>query len=265
MHDTLASLVERAVMGSYRPLEFYLREQSRLPGPRANLELVNDVSSLLAATVPKYPDKVRSLLDYFANGNRKMVQSNTPAEFVMLCGIVGYGECAAVYAPWRAEVQEMLKHYACSSYWRIREAVTMGYQRLLDADMQGTLAYLMQLAREGSLLQQRAAIAAVAEPMLLVSQTMIVAALEIQRIALERLHGIAAVERRNEDFRTLKRTLGYTLSVVTAVNPEEGFALMRACAVWNDADITWILRENLKKKRLAKFIEDTEGVSQLLA
>jgi hypothetical protein len=40
MHETLASLVARALEGSPRPLEFYLREQSRLPGPRANLALV---------------------------------------------------------------------------------------------------------------------------------------------------------------------------------------------------------------------------------
>ena len=42
-HSTLSSLVDRAITGKQRPLEFYLREQSRLPGPRANLELVNDL------------------------------------------------------------------------------------------------------------------------------------------------------------------------------------------------------------------------------
>ncbi len=265
MHDTLASLVDRAVMGTYRPLEFYLREHSRLPGPRANLELVNDVSYLLATAVSAHPETVRSLLDYFANGNRKVVLSNTPAEFVMLCGIVSYGACAAVHVPWRAEVRELLKHYARSSYWRIREAVTIAYQRLLVTDTHETLLYLTALVKEGGVLQQRAAIASVAESAVLVSSETVAAALAIQRIALERLHQIVPQDRKNEDFRILKRSLGYTLSVVTATNPEEGFALMRTCATWGDADITWILRENLKKKRLAKFVEDTEGVSQLLA
>jgi hypothetical protein len=40
---------------------------------------------------------------------------------------------------------------------------------------------------------------------------------------------------------------------------------MRECASWNDADITWILRENLKKKRLAKFTDYTEELNRLLA
>ena len=52
MHDTLSSLVERALNGTQRPLEFYLRENGRLPGARANMELANDVSYLLAAPSP---------------------------------------------------------------------------------------------------------------------------------------------------------------------------------------------------------------------
>src|SRR6266581_8809643 len=93
MHDTLSSLVERAMMGSQRPLEFYLREQSRLPGPRANLELVNDFSYLLAALVTKQPAKVRALLSYLIQDDQQTNVSNTPAEFVMLCGIVAFGAC----------------------------------------------------------------------------------------------------------------------------------------------------------------------------
>ena len=63
----------------------------------------------------------------------------------------------------------------------------------------------------------------------------------------------------------MRQALGYTLSVVTAAVPEEGFALMRECATWHDTDIAWVLRENLKKKRLAKFAEHTEALSRLLA
>ncbi len=100
MHDTLFSLVERALTGNQRPLEFYLRDQSRLPGPRPNMELANDISNLLAVSVPRYPDNVRSLLNYFVNGDRKMVAGNTPSEFVMLCGIIAYGSCTAVYLSW---------------------------------------------------------------------------------------------------------------------------------------------------------------------
>ncbi len=265
MHDTLPSLVERALAGNPRLLEFYLREHSRLPGPRANLELANDVSFLLAAAIPRQPESVHKLINYLANGDRKMVASNTPAEFVMLCGVVAAGVCAAAQPAWRDETYILLNHYACSSYWRVRECVTLSYQHLLGAVPQNCIPHLMDMATSGNYLQQRAAVTAVAEPHLLYSPELLSVALDLQRIVLARVHKVPLSERKNEDFRTLKRSLGYTLSVVAAADPEQGFALMRECATWNDTDVTWILRENLKKKRLAKFTQDTALLSQLLA
>jgi hypothetical protein len=46
--------------------------------------------------------------------------------------------------------------------------------------------------------------------------------------------------------------------------PEQGFALMRECASWDDVDINWVLRENLKKKRLAKFSDQVEQLVKIL-
>src|SRR5258708_19705031 len=88
--------------------------------------------------------------------------------------------------------------------------------------------------------------------------------LDIQRVVLERLHLTPAAERKREDFRGLRKSLGYTLSVVTAAAPQEGFALMRDCAGWGDADIAWVLRENLKKRRLAKFADHSGELTHLL-
>ncbi|GAC1640861.1 MAG: hypothetical protein NVS4B12_02620 [Ktedonobacteraceae bacterium] len=265
MHDTLLTLVERALTGNSRPLEFYLRDHSRLPGPRANLELANDVGEILASSVPKYSENVRTLITQFANGDRKKVASNTPEEFVMLCGIIAFGTCAAVYAPWREESFEMLEHYACSTQWRVREGVAIAFQHLLTTVPHETLQRLVKLAAYGNYLQQRAAVAAIAEPPLLYNKDLLETALKLQRIVLERLRNAPKLDRKTEELRTLRRTLGYTVSVVTVVLPEQGFALMRECASWNDADITWILRENLKKKRLAKFPEDTDVLAKMLA
>lgn len=265
MNSTLSSLVERALTGNARPLEFYLRDNSHLPGPRANLELASDVGTILASSVPKYPENVHKLLDQFANGDRKPVAANTPDEFIMMCGIIGLGLCAAGYAPWREECFEMLKHYACSGHWRIRESVALAYQHLLASVPFDTVEHLTKLAQTGNYLQQRATVAAIAEPPLLYKTDLVDAALNIQRIVLERLRVAPMYDRRTEDLRTLRKTLGYTISVVTAANPEQGFALMRECASWNDADITWILKENLKKKRLAKFAEDMKAISVMLA
>lgn len=265
MHDTLSSLVEKALMGNRRPLEFYLRDNSRLPGPRANLELANDVSYLLAAAIARNPEGVRALLVYLANGNHQDVASNTPAEFVVLCGVIAAGACAAAQPDWREETFALLQHYACSAFWRVREGVAIAYQHLLSADPHMTIEQLTGLATDGNYLQQRAAIAAVAEPPLLYDMDVLHGALALQKIVLAHVRAVPQQERRTESFRTLKRTLGYTVSVITAASPDEGFALMRECAAWNDHDVNWILRENLRKKRLAKFSSDTEHLLRLLA
>ena len=265
MHDTLSSLVERALKGNQRPLEFYLRENSRLPGARANMELANDVSYLLAASVSRHPDSVRSLTDYFANVDSQTVVSNTPAEFVIICGLVASGACAALQRDWQPETFELLSRYACSSHWRIRRGVSTAYQHLLASAPDETGEHLMYLASEGNYWQQCAAITTIAEEALLFMPDVLATALQLQHIILERLHNAPIGARKGEDFRTLKRTLGFTLSVITASAPQQGFALMRECATWNDSDIRWILRENLNKKRLAKFVEDTRVVSNLLA
>ena len=264
MNETLSSLVARAFTGNPRPLEFYLREQSRLPGARANLELVSNLSSLLAAVVPEQPDQVWMLLNYLVRDEKKVV-SNTPDEFVVLCGVVAFGACATVRPEWRVEVFELLGDFACSSAWRVREGVAMAFQRLLPVAPQETIEYLIELATKGNCFQQRASVAAIAEPPLLHTPDTIDAALLIQCLVLERLHALPATVRKNEDVRALRQGLGYTLSVVAAASPEKGFALMRQCAAWDDPDVNWILRENLKKKRLAKFVEHTEKVSKILA
>lgn len=265
MYETLAPLVDRALSGNMRPLEFYLREQSRLPGPRANLELVNELTHLLAALVVEQPKGVEELLCYLINDERQRIVSNTSAEFVILCGIVALGQCSVACPTWWSTTFELLDKRACSHLWRVREGVALAFQRMLPAVPHETITFLTILATRGNYFQQRAAIAAIAEPGLLHTPVLVNAAMEIQHVVLERIHTAAGADRRREDFRSLRQTSGYTVSVVTVADPERGFALMRECATWGDADITWILRENLKKKRLAKFVEYTEGLQRLLA
>ena len=182
----------------------------------------------------------------------------------MLCGVVAFGACAAVRPEWRGETIEFLNDCAGNGSSRVREGAAIAFQRLLLVAPRETLHYLTGLACTGDYWQQRAAIAAVAEPALLSAPEIVNGALEIQRVVLGRLHLAPAAERRREDFRALRKALGYTLSVVTAAVPEEGFALMRDGATWGDADIVWILRENLKKKRLGKFAEHTGELGRLL-
>jgi hypothetical protein len=58
--------------------------------------------------------------------------------------------------------------------------------------------------------------------------------------------------RKTDDFKALRRALGYTLSVVVRALPNPGFAWLRELAASSDPDVRWIVRENLKKNRLVK-------------
>src|SRR5207247_6925470 len=94
--------------------------------------------------------------------------------------------CASVRTEWHTEVFEMMKLFSCSHSWRVREGVALALQRLLPVMPNDTIDFLVELATKGNCFQQRASIAAIAEPPLLQAQAMIDAALAIQRIVLER-------------------------------------------------------------------------------
>jgi len=264
MEDTLQPLVERALTGQPGFLEFYLRDQSRLPGTRANIELAQDLSQHLAFLTPAFSDEMRALVNHLVREEQHVV-TNTPGEFVVICGVLGFGASAVAVTDWREEVFERLAHYARNHSWRVREAAALALQKLLLAAPDETLLLLMDLLDRGDCLQLRACLAAVSEPTLLTTVQFISSALIMQRVAIEYLHALPATERRRTDVRVLRQALGYTLSVVTAANPDDGFALMCEIATWNDPDINWILRENLKKRRLAKYREYTGKVLDLMA
>lgn len=263
MDETLQPLVVRALQENARPLEFFLRERSHLPGPRANLKLVDDVSDILAEVVSTRPEDVRRVIEHLTQ-DAKTLEVNTPGEFVVLCGVVAFGMCASVYPAWRQEVIARLSGFASNASWRVREGVAIAFQRLLEAAPEETSACLRIWAAEGDYWQQRAAIGAIAEPALMNDAVVRDAAFDIQRVIVRRFHTMPLSERKREDARVLRQALGYALSVMTAALPEQGFALMRECASWDDADINWILRENLKKKRLAKFSEQVAQLAKML-
>ncbi len=264
MEDTLQPLIDRAMAGKPGFLEFYLRDQSRLPGTRANLDLAQDLSNHLALLAPDFPSEMRGLLNHLVRDEKRVV-SNTPGEFVLMCGVLSVGACAASVPVWREEGFSQLSRYARSAAWRVREGAAMALQKLLIAAPDEMLLKLMDLLESGDCLQMRACLAAVSETALLASTQVVTSALIMQRVALEYLHMLPAADRKHTDARVLRQALGYTLSVVTAASPDDGFALMCEIATWNDLDINWVLRENLKKRRLARFRDYTEKVIDLMA
>ena len=103
---------------------------------------------------------------------------------------------------------------------------------------------------KGSPLVRRAAVATLCEPSLLVRREIAVKILDI-------LDGITASilaeeERRTEDFRVLRKGLGYGWSVAVAAHADIDIPRMEKWIQSEDADIRWIMRQNLKKNRLSK-------------
>jgi hypothetical protein len=215
--------------------EFLLRE-SGLPGPRGNLELAQVVADL----------GTQKLFERYLCYDADQAPTNSPYEFLAFCGVVGLGR---LLAEGKSEMLATLRRCAADRRWRIREAVAMALQRLGDEDM-SALIQAMKTWSTGTPLEQRAAAAALCEPRLL-SQAKHARA--VLRILDKITASLRKVEnRRSEDCLALRKGLGYCWSVAVAALPDEGKRLMEKWLVDSDKDIHWIMRENLKKDRLAR-------------
>ena len=234
-------------------LQSYMMEKSNLPGVRGNIELIAAFADLIGETV-KQPkarvDRVEALLDSWALLSLDRPPVNHPREILSAAAAEAYGAVAASRPEWWADELRKLKRSAADKRWRTREMVANGLQRMLDADWTQTSAALMSWANDTNPLVARAAVAAVAEPRLLSDKARAEDALAVQAEAVSGFMSVPPDRRRDEDVRALRQALGYTLSVVTAASPETGFHLMEELAALPDPDIIWVVRENMKKKRL---------------
>ena len=205
----------------------YLAEHSNLPGPRANLELLAAVGDVAE---PAYLRACASSED----------------EYRAACGAAGLGRLAA---DGDADALAELRRCATDERWRVREGVAMGLQRLGDADP-AALLRLVHAWADGPPLVQRAAVAGLCEPRLLRTPGTVTAALDLLDRVTSSLAALAPDRRRAPDARTLRQGLGYCWSVAVAASPDDGFPRLERWAQEPDADVRWVVRENLRKARL---------------
>jgi hypothetical protein len=250
--EDLKSLMAGFLAGNGRDkLEAYLLDNSQLPGPRANLEL----AQAFAASVRNYSDRgagrLWGLLCALTAIGAEEAPVNRPREFLPFCGAVALGELAAAEDRFRPAALAKLRSLAKDSRWRLREAVAMGVQRILGASPKSSRKELMLWIESGNWLEMRAAAAGVAEPRWLASLERAEQALDLHRKIIQAVG--TAKDRRAEEFLILRQALGYTLSVVVSAAPVPGFAYLQNLADSTDPHILWILKSNLKKKRLVKY------------
>ncbi len=227
----------------------YIRTNSNLPGPRGNLELAaafEETISNKAASVT--PTKLWELCSAMVSFSVEEASVNDPKVLIVFCGIRGLGAIGTSFPEYDEKVLVQLRNLAQDSRWRVREAVAMALQNLLSDDNVKIRKKLEEWIKEGDWLVVRGVVAGIAEPRLLENSSFAEWALEVHVKVIDMI--AASSNRKSEEFRTLRQALGYTLSVVVKAIPASGFRFLEALIERDNNDIKWIIRENLKKKRL---------------
>lgn len=232
------SAVYREALSRLAGWDAYLQAESGLPGPRANLELVQAAADL------GRPEQFRRWLAL----DPAVAPANTPAEFLPLCGAVGLGR---LLAEGDMNALPELRRHANDPRWRLREGTAMALQRWGDADMDALIG-AMKVWSRGTWLEQRAASAAACEPRLLKDARHAPKVLKLLDTVTASLARARADDRQADDFKTLRKALGYCWSVAVAAAPAAGRAAMEKWLTSTDPDVRWIMQENLKKNRLAR-------------
>jgi hypothetical protein len=224
----------RQILRALTDWEPYLLAESRLPGPRGNLELAQAVADVGS------PD----LFWRLATWDAERAPTNTPGEFLAFCGVLGMGRLL-IEGDRRALAT--LRSHASDPRWRTREAVAMALQRL-GAHAMEQLFEVAAAWMDGNWLEQRAVVAALCEPALLTVPQHATRALQVLDHITANLS--RAADRRDPAFRTLRQALGYGWSVAIVAQPDVGLPLFEKWAASPDPDVQWIVRENRKKRRL---------------
>jgi len=250
--------------GKLAELRALLEANSGLPGPRSNLELGYAFASAVSG-MHLQEWQWEFLLGAAATSAHKAPE-NTPGVYVVFCAVLALG---ALYGrgqprPRRRAALAAIKAAASDTRWRVREAAAMALQQIGEQDAEALRTIVTEWMPEASFLELRAIAAGLAHPPILDSE-MAGFSLDIARRILAAVSRAEKKARRDDSFRVLRQGMGYALSVFVAKSPAEGFTVMRKSAAVRDADVAWIIKENLKKKRLSEaFAKEVEQVSLIL-
>jgi len=221
----------------------YLIQHSNLPGPRANLELLDVVARASASRADLIPIYERWL--------GLPTVSNDPAEYLSTVAAAALGSIAIEFdSDTACIVNRLLRNAANDPRWRVREGVAMGLQRIGEADFDTLDALLSRWAIDATFMEQRAIAAALAHPPFLKSPGVAIQALAIMRPIALTIAGVDSATRKTIEFKTVEQGLSYTLSVVVTAAPEPGFGMLATLIDSGDKSLRAIIQENLIKKRL---------------
>lgn len=209
-------------------LPHYLDAHSGLPGPRANLALLEAVVKIADETL------IKELI-------------NHGGEYQLMCAAAFFG-AHADDSDLRAKAHDLAK----DERWRVREGVVLGLQLLGDTSFSALATVAKEWMSTKESLVYRAIVAALCEPRLLRTAEAAALAIDACRIATESIVTMTNEQRKNPEVRVLRQTLGYCWSVAIVADPVNGLAVFSALDT-SDTDVAWIVRENWRKKRLQPY------------
>lgn len=211
---------------------------SKLPGKRANLELMWQFAK---STTKVETNLCLQYKDYDLN--------NTPEEFVMMCGIIGL--CTINKTKPKIALNQ-IEEYANSSSWRVREAVAMGIQELIQIKTDEVLHILDDWSLKNDK-YKRCLIAGLCEPKNLKNKNILDSAFNYLNKFTEEFSSYS--NKLTEDQKILRKALAYAWSVAIVEDVEQGKSLFAKFVDYNNKNILWIVKNNLKKNRLKKMDE----------
>ncbi len=228
----------------------YLLSNSNLPSRRANLELAKAFIMVLE----EYWEKEETLFWKFITTqlelNPDQAPTNDPLEFLPFCCTWALGSIGTTSEVYFKESIHFLKQLANDSRWRIREAVAKGIYKLNKVKGQLMLKELQTWIVKNQWLKMRAVVTGVAGPSLLQDEKTAKQALEFHKEVFNQIQ--ASKDRESEEFKVLRKGLSYSLSVVVQAIPTDGFDYLEELVSFQDDDILYVVKQNLKKNRLLK-------------
>jgi len=225
---------------SQKDWDNYLMKESGLPGPRGNLELAQAFAEI----------GNENLIKRYLSIKPAEASVNSAKIFLTFCGVVGLG---TLINKGKREYLPQLRMFASDPRWRIREGVAMALQRIGDADLGFLLREMKEWSR-GNFMEKRAAAAALCEPRFLTSEEVAGAVLDILDGETSSIVGFQ--DAKDKGYVVLKKGLAYCWSVAAVAYPEKGKELIKKWIGSCDKTVVWIMKENLKKNRIARVDKD---------
>ena len=241
-------------------LKSYLLQNSNLPGKRGNIELAFSFGDFIEEIYASEKSRCfQYCLDLISEYDENKNEYGNE-EFLPFCAIIALGRIAKNNTNKQDEILVLLKGNAKDERWRIREAVAMALQDLLDVYPSKIIDELKKWISEKNYLIHRAIVAGLAEPRFMKNEDIAKVSFEIHK------HIIRIVEDekdvKDKDFNVLVKGLCYTLSVIITGIQDDGFDYLEELANKKNPVVKKIVRENLKKNRLKLLNENKVSALQ---